>query len=219
MTPRTMDAAALSAAMVLRGEWAMERYKVACVRAVAVAVLLGLSVFGNVANLSDRRDNVYVVADEDGRLVDMVPIGRPNMSDDDVAAWTVSAVTDLMSFDFANYRRQLQASRYDLTGRGWKSFETMLSDAESGIATAVKENRFVMTTVPTGPARVVDKGVLATERGPRYVWTVEFPVLVSYRSDRESGQIETDLMMRVTVIRMPEFVHKDGLGIRAVVGS
>lgn len=216
MTAKTMDAAALSAAMVLRREWAMDRYKAGCVRFLAVAALLALSVVGNVAHLGDRRDNVYLVADEDGRLVDMVPISRPNMADEDVAAWTVSAITDLMSFDFANYRGQLQDARYDLTGRGWRSFEEMLSDGASGIATAVLRNKFVVTTVPTGPARVAEKGVLTTERGSRFVWTVEVPVLLSYRSDRR--EIETDLMMRVTVIRMPEFVHEDGLGIRAVVG-
>ena len=210
------DAAQISNAILIRNRWAMERYEAACTRLVTVLGVLILSVIGNVALIDEKRDNVYLVTDEDGRLVQMVPMARPNMPDDGVAAWTVSAVSDLMSFDFSNFRKQLQDSRYDLTSRGWRDFQAMMSDGASGIATAVEANKYVVTTVPTGPARVIEKGVMNTGRGDRYAWNIEVPVLLSYRSSER--EIENNILMRVTVIRMPEYVHKDGLGIRAIVG-
>src|SRR5438105_813061 len=51
---------------------------------------------------------LYFLTDSVGRLIEEVPVIQPGMSNDAVAAWVVEAVEAAYSYDYVNYRAQLQ---------------------------------------------------------------------------------------------------------------
>ena len=158
----------------------------------------------------------YVMVDPVGRIINMVPLEQPNMTDAAVLAWAVDSVTKVYTFDFANYRRQFQAAQTMLTQVGYYGFEKALR--ESGNFVAVRENRYVTTAVPNGPARMVASGPVTNALGEtRWSWVVEFPMLITYRSSKQSTT--QDLIAKVTLVRLPEYVNRAGIGIRQVIAE
>jgi intracellular multiplication protein IcmL len=187
------------------------------------AALFGLVVFSIVCAaflLNKPARYSYVMTTSTGEILPMVALDQANKDDEFILKWTVDAVTRLYSFDFANYRDQLQKAKDKLTAVGAKSFEKSLE--KSGNFRAVTGNRYVMTAVPTGPARIVRKDIHPGLN--RYAWKVDFPMLITYRSsalgrDGKPVVANQDLRMSITVIRQPENLQTDGLGIRSMVAE
>lgn len=158
----------------------------------------------------------YVMVDPTGRLIQMVPLSQPNHDDAAILSWTVDAVTRIYTFDFANFRRQFQNSQALLTQIGFANFERSLR--ESGNFVAVRENRYVTTAVPNGPPRLLASNLVTSVSGEsRWGWVVEFPMLLTYRSSKQSTTQE--LNVRTTVVRVPEYINRQGLGIRQVIAE
>lgn len=211
-----MNTETIIGTILLRERYRRDRFHYLIRMAVSLAALVTfLSVVACVLFL---RGPVYkyVMVDPTGRLINMVPLEQPNMSDADVIAWAVDSVTRVYTFDFANYRRQFQAAQSLLTQVGYMGFEKALKD--SGNFVAVRENRYVTTAVPNGPARLVGKGAITNALGEtRYSWVVEFPMLITYRSSKQSTT--QDLNTRVTLVRLPEYINRQGLGIRQIIAE
>jgi intracellular multiplication protein IcmL len=182
-------------------------------------ISLLVSLFANFIMFPNPIEYRYIPISNTGLVLPQVPRSQPNHDDKYVTDWTVDAVTRLYSFDFVNYREQLQEAQRNLTISGWKSFETAMND--SGNFKAIIGNRFVLTAVPTGAGRVTAQGLID---GKEHSWTVEFPMLISYRSSIKDAKgnlkVTTQaLKMAITVVRVPVFLNHTGLGIRAIVGE
>src|SRR5690349_4673428 len=65
---------------------------------------------------------VYFVADSVGRLMYEVPLFQPNMSLENVTAWTVEAVEATYTYNYINFRSQLQDSEKYFTRYGWQEY-------------------------------------------------------------------------------------------------
>jgi intracellular multiplication protein IcmL len=185
---------------------------------VMVLIVAAASCIGTVALWQKPPQYGYLLTEDDGRILPLVPLDKPNHEDQYVIDWTVDAITRLYSIDYINYRIQLQEARHNLTTMGWKNYQDAMR--LSGNFNAIVGNQFVTTAVPIGPGRIVKTGDV---KG-RYAWKVEFPMLISYRASRENPEdapkvTNQELTVSVTVIRMPEYLNKHGLGIRAIVAE
>lgn len=176
----------------------------------------GFLVGADVIHASKGETYKFVMTDSVGKVLPLIPLERANATEDEVATWTIDAITRAYTFDFANYRRQFLEAQKTLTLTGWDGFERSLK--ESGNFVAVKQNRYVTTAAPSGPARVLSSGILQDSLGNRrWGWTIEFPMLITYRNARQSTS--QDLTVKVVVVRMPEYINGRGLGIRQVIAQ
>ena len=209
-------------AMILFGErYSSERLYFISRIIMLLTVALAISIIGNLAMFPNPPRYRYVPISTSGLVLPQVPLGQANHDDQYVIDWTVDAVTRLYSFDFLNYRAQLQDSQKNLTAMGWDSFQ--LSMKESNNFAAILGNNFVLTAVPTGVGKITKKGMI----DGNFAWKVEFPMLVTYRSSsserngvKSEGRVISDpLNMTVTVTRVGVFLNHSGLGIKAINGE
>nr|WP_284706725.1 DotI/IcmL/TraM family protein [Neorhizobium tomejilense] len=193
-----------------------------------LTVALCISIIGNLAMLPNPPRYRYIPVSTSGLVLPQVPLTQPNHDDQYVVDWTIDAVTRLYSFDFMNYRAQLQDAQKNLTATGWQSFQQMWTDANN--FTAVTGNNFVLTAVPTGAGKVTDKYIIEGSDANEpdvHAWTVEFPMLITYRSAaserngvKKEGRIITQPQnMTVTVTRVGVFLNHTGLGIKYILGE
>lgn len=166
----------------------------------------------------------YVLTDVTGKIVKMIPLSEPNHDDDYIVKWAIDAATRINTFDFVNYRGQFQEAKEWMTPQGWRDFEKGLKDA--GILESVKGLRAVTTAVPTGPGVILKKANFLWPDGTyRYAWRVSFPMIITYRSAQinpETGQPRINnqtVNVDVTVMRMPEYLNAQGLGVRQLLVS
>ena len=214
----------MAVAMILFGDrYANDRLHFISRIIFILTVALVISIIGNVAMMPNPPRYRYVPVSTSGIVLPQVPLAEANHEDKFVVDWTIDAVTRLFSFDFLNYRSQLQDSQKNLTAMGWESFQTLMK--ESNNFNAILGNKFVLTAVPTGSGKVTKTTVM----NGNYTWKVEFPMLISYRAAKmgreggaptPEGRVITDtLKMTITVSRVGVFLNHSGLGIKAIVGE
>lgn len=117
---------------------------------------------------------LYFLTDSVGRLIQEVPVTMPGMSTDAVSAWTIEAVEAAYSYDFMNYRAQLQDAQKYFTEYGWRSYMAGLTASNNLLALAERKMVFVANVV--GKPKLINQGIL----GRAYAWKFQMPLLVNF---------------------------------------
>lgn len=151
-------------------------------------------------------ENRYFATTEDGRLVPMVPLNQPNLSKPALMSWAAQSATEVMTFNFADYRRRLQEASRHFTREGWRSFTQALQGAD--IITAVNENRQVVTAAPRQAPVLISEGLI----GGRYQWVIEIPMMFTYQFGQSKRS--DSMTVRLTIVRVPKLESPNGVGIQ-----
>ncbi len=176
-----------------------------------ILILLGMLVYF----LKHPVQPIYFTTDKVGRLMVEPPLNEPNFSLNDVSAWTVNAVQTSYSYDFMNYRAQLQSSEKYYTDFGWRQYMKGLQ--QSGNLLALVEHKMVVAAKVVGPPKLLIQGIL----GNRYAWKFSMPVLVTYYEFPydEKSKFSNPLMVTVVVERQKLSDSDNGLGIVQIIAT
>jgi intracellular multiplication protein IcmL len=159
--------------------------------------------------------SLYFVADSSGRLIEDIPVTVPNMPTNEAAAWAIKAVQAAYSYDFVNYRGQLQSAQKYFTDYGWQNYIRGLNASNNLLALAQRK----MVVV----AQVVDKPKLEAEGmlSGAYAWKFQMPVLVTYLLPPydDKSRFVNPLSVTVVVQRQKLLQSYKGLGIVQMIGT
>lgn len=141
------------------------------------------------------------------------------LSDAYVADFATSAVMDIHTLDYMNWRKTLDtvtASRFTVEARD----AAALALRDSGILPAVIQNRFVLRPVPSDLAVVESAGPV----DGIWQWVVRVPTVLAYTGvdsgTREASYRPENRIITVTVSRTPITAdHPDGLIISSIRSS
>ncbi len=202
-TPETMDALG---AVIMRNTFYKDGYrtwmKIAFFEGIALVVCLITLLF---VIMTSEPENRYFATTADGRLVKMVALAQPNLSDAALLSWVAQSATETMTFGFHDYKQRLQESSSYFTRRGWESFTQALQS--SRIIEAVEARQQVVSAVPGSAPVIVQEGVV----NGQYRWVVEMPLVVTYKSGSSSRP--DSMRIRLTVVRVPTLDSASGIGI------
>lgn len=151
----------------------------------------------------------YFATSINGRITPLFPLNEPNQSDSAVLQWANQAAIAAFTYNFVNYRDELQASSGFFTAEGWDQFLNALQ--QSNNLDAVKAKKLIVSAVATRAPIILQKGVL----NGNYSWRVQMPILVTYQSASEFTQqnnVVTMLITRVSTLNSPR-----GIGISQFV--
>ena len=151
----------------------------------------------------------YFATSINGRITPLFPLNEPNQSDSAVLQWANQAAIAAFSYNFVNYRNELQASSGFFTSEGWRQFLGALQ--ESNNLEAVKAKKLIVSAVATRAPIILQKGLL----NGRYAWRIQMPILVTYQSASEFTQQNNLVTMLVT--RVPTLNAPRGIGISQFV--
>ena len=151
----------------------------------------------------------YFATSINGRITPLFPLNDPNQSDSAVLQWANQAAIAAFTYNFVNYRDELQASSGFFTAEGWDQFLNALQ--QSNNLDAIKAKKLIVSAVATRAPIILQKGVL----NGSYSWRVQMPILVTYQSASEFTQqnnVVTMLITRVSTLNSPR-----GIGIAQFV--
>lgn len=151
----------------------------------------------------------YFATSINGRITPLFPLNEPNQSDPAVLQWANTAAIAAFSFNFVNYKSELQASSLFFTPEGWDQFLTALT--QSNNLDAVKAKKLIVSAVATRAPIILQKGIL----NGKYAWRVQMPILVTYQSASDFFQqnnVVTMLITRISTLNSPR-----GIGISQFV--
>lgn len=158
---------------------------------------------------------VYFATDTNTRLVNVVPITQPNMSLEEVSAWTVEAVQAAFSYDYLNYQAQLQAAQKYFTDYGWLHYMKSLKQSNN-LNTLLREKTIIQGQVIEAP-KLIAQGIL----GGAYAWKFRMPLLANFWKPPydEQSKILNAWTVTVVVQRGPILQRYKGLGIVQIIAQ
>lgn len=158
---------------------------------------------------------LYFATDEVGRLIPVIPVDKPNMSQDDVKNWTIDAIQKAFSFDFINYRSQLQNAQRYFRDYGWRNYMDQLKLSNNLVALDTRKMVFLAQVI--GQPKLVTQGILAGA----YAWKFDMSVLVTYMLPPydDKSSYTNPLQVSVVVQRAPILQSYKGLGILQIIAN
>lgn len=177
---------------------------------IAIAILISL--LGYLIKNPTRP--VYFLTDSVGRLIQEIPVTVPGMSIDAVTAWTVEAVEAAYSYNFMNYRAQLQDAQKYFTEYGWRNYMAGLTASNNLLALTERKMIFV--------AKVIDKPKLLNEGvlGGSYAWKFQMPLLVNFlETPYDKATFSNAYVVTVIVQRQKLLQSYKGLAIVQMIAA
>ena len=153
----------------------------------------------------------YFATSISGRITPLVPLSEPNQTDSAIAQWANQAAIAAFSYNFVNYRTELQASSGFFTDEGWSQFLAALEASNNLVA--VKSKKMVVSAVATTAPVILKKGLL----NGVYAWRVQMPLLVTFQSASEFVQQNNVVTMLIS--RISTLNSYRGIGISQFVVS
>lgn len=192
--------------VVLRNEYYRDGYR----NALRIAVVQSVAIIGLILAMFfvvhvHQPENRYFATTEDGRLIPMVSLTQPNLSNPALMSWVAQAATEVMTFGFNDYRRRLQEASRNFTRRGWESFTGALQAAR--IIESIETNSQVITAAPRGAPVLQSEGVV----NGQYQWIVQIPMVLSYQSGSKTRS--DNWIVTLVVVRVPRLESPNGVGI------
>ncbi len=164
---------------------------------------------------NDTVKPLYFATDNVTRLTQVTPVTEPNMTTTDVIAWTIKAVETAYSYDYINFRSELQSSEKYFTKYGWSQYIKALNLSNNLVA--VEQRKIIMTAKIVDTPKIITEGIL----GGAYAWKFQMPMLVTYSLPPydDKSIFSNALELTVIVQRQTALRGDNGLGIVQIIGS
>lgn len=147
----------------------------------------------------------YFATSTDGRIVNLIPLDQPNLSDAALLQWANTAAVSAYSYNFVNYRQALQDASAYFTPEGQDSFLSAIRSSNN--LEAVISKKLVVSAVATGAPVILQKGILAGQ----FTWKVQIPLLVTFQSASQVSQ--QSVTVTLLIVRMSTLSSARGIGI------
>jgi len=192
----------------LRSDFYRDSYRkvvVSLLGAVVIIIALVGIIFFLIASKPSPK---YFATTDSGRIIPLIPLDQPNLSEHNVLQWASNALISVYSFDFVHYQKTFQENRQYFTNRGWQSFMNALEEAKT--IETVKDRKLIVSAVLNGTPIISNQYIL---RG-RYTWEAQIPILVSFQGTQAYSD---NLMATLKIQRVSTLDNKYGIGIAEIV--
>lgn len=138
-----------------------------------------------------------------GEKMLLQPQDIPNLTSETILRFASKAAVAAYTFDFVNYRSEIEAVRPYFTSAGWKGYTESVAQVIKGITAS----KLFISAVVNAPPIIANQG----EMSGVYGWQIQVPLLVTYQSAQNSEQSKYTVL--ITLIRVPTTIDPTGVGI------
>jgi intracellular multiplication protein IcmL len=153
----------------------------------------------------------YFATTINGRITPLIPLDQPNMPPSTLLQWSNSAAIAAYTYNFVNYRQELQAASEFFTPDGWTEFTNALKASNN--LNAVIDKKLVVSAVATGAPVILDQGII----DGIYTWRVQMPMLVTYQSASQTAR--QNVLVTMVIQRISTLNSARGIGISSFVAA
>jgi len=123
--------------------------------------------------------------------------------------WANEAAVSAYSYNFVNYKQQLEQASHYFTPEGWKQFKAGLEASKN--LDAVIKKKLVVSAVATGSPIITSQSM---ENGI-YTWHVKMPLLVTWQS--AYAQTQSNLIIKMDIIKISD--KKRGYALESFIAT
>ena len=147
---------------------------------------------------------VFFAVQPNEQTMSLEPYTEPNLLPDTILRFASKAAVTAYTFDFINYRQEIEHAHPYFTDAGWQDY---LRSAQALFDTIVK-NQLIVYGVVSGTPVISNQGPLP---GSGYTWRVQIPFLVTYET--ATGPVNRSYYVVITMVRISTAKNPQGIGI------
>lgn len=167
-----------------------------------LVVLLGIVIFAS------HTKNYYFATTTTGQLFRLSPLTTPIESDEAVEGFTADAVRNTFTFDYVNFKNQIDKLSENYTS---EAFSLVKKDLETkgGIASEAIKNKWIVSSMVMASPELLHKGLVPNTNV--YGWKMRVPVMITYQSEEQTSSQR--YYADVTVVRVDQKNNPHGIAI------
>lgn len=177
---------------------------------VAIAIM-AVVVYGLVARGVEREYFAY--DSKTGVMVKLVPLDQPMGPDSAVLDYASRCVVAINTYDFVNYRAQMQQAQSCFTDDGWNKYMEAINRA--GSMRSVINNRMVATAAISQAPVITRHGLV---RGT-LAYEVEVPTIITYSGGQAGNNPTQRILIKLLLTRIPAHEGAAGLAITQYIAE
>ena len=139
---------------------------------------------------------IYYAKKPDDRMMQMIGLDMPNMTNRAILSWTTTAIIEVMTMGFGDIDVKMPLQKRYFTKAGWRVYTESFTKMEIG--KTIKQSQLVLTTVPSNTPVIVDQGINPDQV---YQWTVQMPIIMTYATNNDVT-VEKKAIVTMTLIRV-----------------
>lgn len=190
----------------MRNFFYRDNYRRVMIAFLGVLLVAVVETFFIIYLVTHRPEPRYFATTQDGQLIPIIPLNEPNITHESLVSWVIRVATKAYTFNFVDYRAELDDVRPYFTTSGYDAFLEALTESDN--LKAVKAQRLIVKSVASDVPVVVKEGLL--EAGV-YGWKISMPMDVKY-----IGPNQTDVRKNVVTLwvqRVPTLKYPQGIAI------
>lgn len=194
-----------------RSDFYVDKYRKVTTLLIIMVAINAFLIFSCYVLYNTRPNPEYFATTATGGIIKLQPLSQPIVSPSALLEWATRAAVSAYTYNFVDYRRQLEEASHYFSPNGWRNFEEVLKSSRN--LQTVIEQKLVTTAVATGAPVIDDRMVLFG----RYTWKVSVPVLVKFES--ASKTYTQQLIVKMLIQRVPVLNNERGIAISQFVAA
>lgn len=154
--------------------------------------------------ISPMQPNYYATS-VNGNVQQLTSLDQPNTSDSVITQWAELAAVAAYSYDFVNYKDQLNSLEKYFTDDAWSNFKQVIKT--SNTVDQVVSKKLIVNAVAIDSPVILAKGKLYGVDS----WRIQIPILVTYQAAR--GFYSQKILINLLVTRISTLQSVKGIGI------
>lgn len=139
----------------------------------------------------------------------LIELNLPILTKEAILSWASMTVTEVLTFNFANFNERLGLSAERFHPEGWKAFVRALY--ESKAIDTFKNQQLVSTATPSEPATLEFEG--ENPETKEYEWRVRVPIIRKFVTNNDRSDVRKSDVY-ITIVRVPIIDFPAGMAIK-----
>ncbi|MGB4101408.1 MAG: DotI/IcmL family type IV secretion protein [Alphaproteobacteria bacterium] len=138
----------------------------------------------------------------------------PILTQGAILSWASTAVTEIMTFNFADYNQRLSSFSNRFLPDSWLKFVDALLKQDT--INKFKSFNLVMTAAPSEPAIIASEG--PDDETGEYQWVVQVPVVLNYVTNNNK-RTRNNHVIELTLVRVSTLENAYGIAIKTWIAK
>lgn len=185
-------------------EWYQKFAMLSLYSIIPVSIAAAFVTIALVVVLNRPPETLSYLMDEDGRVVQLLPVSSPTLTETEVLNWAATKIEALHNISFTDYKQHVYSLRQDFSPNAFLEYQRSLK-ASKGIE-KIKTDRLNMYIKPIDAPRILQSGV----SGGVYTWIIEMKVR-QFFAGGEYQSAGTDLVSTIRIERASRIRNLSGV--------
>lgn len=139
----------------------------------------------------------------------LVALSIPNLTQKAILSWATTAVTEIMTFNFANYDERISMFQDRFLPEAWVEYVKALMAQD--VINKFRSFQLVLTAAPSNAPIIISQG--PNDTTGQYEWVIQVPVILKYVTNNNKNSRKQQ-RVTLTLVRVSTLDNPYGIAIK-----